>query len=892
MDQSLNRLIHRQVKRHFGTDPFLSAELQSFISDISDTYNSLEDDAKIFQNALDISSQELRDAYLKHKQDSDNQKDIIRKIKTAISTLNPNLVVESAADDQNMASRLFESLLDLIKEHKEMEVSLKESEFYLREILDSQEVGILIIDSETYQISFINQKGASLYGATKDEIIGKVCHEFICPTKCGECVLANSEKAQSSVEKILLNVHGERIPILKSVVHTTFNHRKCFVESFVDITVRKQAEAEVIKAKEAAQSANIAKSDFLASMSHEIRTPLNGVIGYADLLMKTQLSNIQQQYISTVSQSANSLLDIINDILDFSKIEAGKLELDQTLNDLLEISNQVADMIKFQAHQKGLELLMNISPDMPRFILVDAIRLRQILINVLGNAVKFTKVGEIEFKIECLNVNLNGKSDFRFSIRDSGVGISMKYQDKIFEAFSQEDTSTSRRFGGTGLGLSISNKLLGLMGSKMVLISKPGVGSTFYFDVSFRAMESKIEDTGNLDLITNVLIVDDNDNNRFILKELLAYKNMVSVEAKDGAEALKLIEAGHKYDAILMDYHMPGMDGIETTRRIKSINTNADDQYPVILLHSSSEDDVIKAGCAELKIQHRLMKPIKMQQLYTALSLLNVQENIKPVVSNQSEIQKHLVKDSRSLTIMIVEDNTVNLFLLKTILKEIVPNATLFDARNGKLAVDNFIEISPDLIFMDIQMPVMNGYDAALAIRELENVGRVPIVALTAGTVKGEKEKCLAAGMDDYVTKPIVRDTVIHVIGKWINISTEPVSPVSNAIRSADDLHFNSENLKNFVSDEPGFMEKILSMSKINLNNTFLELEESIMRQDLESIRSIAHKMKGTALSACFDVLARQLDQLQSVQVFKQSEVIVALTEIKEELEYLNTHSN
>ncbi|MEI7527284.1 MAG: histidine kinase dimerization/phospho-acceptor domain-containing protein, partial [Mariniphaga sp.] len=374
MEPSLNRLIQRQVKRHFGTDPFLSEELKSFISDISNTYNSLEDDALIYQNSLDISSQEHRDAYFKQKLDSDSQKEIIRKIKTAISTLNPNLVVENDNEDQNMASRLLESLHDLIKEHKEMEVSLKESEFYLREILDSQEVGIIIIDSETYKISFINKKGASLYGAPKDQIIGKVCHEFICPTKCGNCLLPYSENGHTSTEKELLNVRGERIPILKSVVHTTFNHRKCYVESFVDITVRKQAEAEVVKAKESAQMANIAKSDFLASMSHEIRTPLNGVIGFTDLLLKTQLSNIQQQYVSTVSQSANSLLDIINDILDFSKIEAGKLELDQTPNDLLEISNQVADMIKFQAHQKGLELLLNISPDVPRFIMVDAIR--------------------------------------------------------------------------------------------------------------------------------------------------------------------------------------------------------------------------------------------------------------------------------------------------------------------------------------------------------------------------------------------------------------------------------------------------------------------------------------------------------------------------------------
>jgi len=892
MDQSLNRLIQRQVKRHFGIAPELSEELKNFISDISDTYNSLEDDTQMYQRSLDISSQELRDAYLKQKLDSDIQKDVILKIKKAISTLNPDRVVENTEDDQNMASRLFESLLDLIREHKQMEVSLKESEFYLREILDSQEVGILIIDSETYEISFINQKGASLYGAPKEEIVGKVCHEFICPTKCGECALPGTENGHPSAEKVLLNVHGERIPILKSVVHTTFNHRKCFVESFVDITVRKQAEAEVIKAKEAAQLANIAKSDFLASMSHEIRTPLNGVIGFTDLLLKTQLNSIQYQYLSTVSQSANSLLDIINDILDFSKIEAGKLELDLTQNDLHEISIQVADMIKFQAHQKSLELLLNISPEMPRFVMVDAIRLRQILVNVLGNAVKFTQEGEIEFKIECLHVNPDGKSDFRFSVRDTGVGISLKYQNKIFEAFSQEDTSTSRKFGGTGLGLSISNKLLGLMGSKLLLISEPGFGSTFYFDVSFQAMENNIEEKGNLELIKNVLIVDDNDHNRFILKELLTHKGIASVEAKDGREALALIGEGNRYDSILMDYHMPGMDGIETVRQIKTLINDTSGQFPVILLYSSSDDDIIKAACSELKIRHRLMKPIKRQQLFSTLSLLNVKENNTDDFITKSNIPASLNNDSRALTLMIVEDNAVNLLLLKTLLKDIVPNSTLVDARNGKLAVDMFIDVKPDLIFMDIQMPVMNGYDAVQAIRELENGKRVPIVALTAGTVKGEREKCLAAGMDDYVTKPVVRETIVNVIGKWLRFGYDIAESGPQIIHKVYNLHFNSENLKDLVGANEDFIEKILSMAKIDLNHSLLELDNYLEKKEVESIKSLAHKMKGTALSACFEILARQLSELETMDTFVQTKVENAVTEIRQEIDYLNAHSN
>jgi PAS domain S-box-containing protein len=888
MEQPLNRLVQRQVKRHFGDTSNLPDELRRFILDISDTYNCMEDDARLFQNSLDISSQELRDAYLQQKRASDEQTETILKIKKAISTLNPALVVDSSDDDPEMTSLLLESLIDLIDEHKKMEISLKESEFYLREILDSQEVGIIIIDAETFEISFINQKGASLYGGEKEDIIGKQCHDVICPTKYGECNLHKYENGYAATEKILLNAKGERIPILKSVVNSTFNNRKCFVESFIDITVRKQAEEEVVKAKEAAQSASIAKSDFLASMSHEIRTPLNGVIGFTDLLMKTTLNDSQQQYLSAVSQSANSLLGIINDILDFSKIEAGKLELDITQNDLLDFSSQVADMIKFQAHQKGLELLLNVSPEIPRFVMIDAIRLRQVLVNVLGNAVKFTHKGEIEFKIEYLGENKEGLSDFRFSVRDTGMGIATKFQEKIFEAFSQEDTSTSRQFGGTGLGLTISNKLLGLMGSKLDLLSEPGVGSTFSFNVAFKAMQVNTTETGNLELIRKVLIVDDNDHNRFILREILAFKDIKSIEAKNGPEAIKLVEAGNNFDAILMDYHMPGMDGIETIRQIRAIKKENNTESPVILLYSSSDDESVKAACTELKIHHRLVKPIKMQQLYDALSWLSITEKDGAGYITQPEIPDFVSSYNRDLTVLIVEDNSVNMFLIKTILADIVPNATLLEARNGKIAVEQYSKVRPDLIFMDIQMPVMNGYEASEAIRKIGSGTRVPIIALTAGTVKGEREKCLSFGMDDYITKPVVRDTIVNIIGKWLNPEMLFLAIDQPAAIAVNDMHFNAVNLKRYVGEDNEFLSELLLMAKTDLNNSLFELSESIFKKDVNGIKSIAHKMRGTALSACFDVLAVYLKQLESIDIFIQKDIFPLAGAIRTEIDYLN----
>ncbi len=627
-----------------------------------------------------------------------------------------------------------------------------------------------------------------------------------------------------------------------------------------DITAEKEAAAQKIAAREEAEKANKAKSEFLANMSHEIRTPLNSVIGFTDLLKKTQLSNVQQQYVNSANVSGHALLGVINDILDFSKIERGMLDLDIIKSDMVQIFEDSFDIVKFGAAEKNIELLLDIDPSMPRFANVDTIRLKQILANLLGNAVKFTLKGEVELKVRYKAVD--GDNDkLSVSVRDTGIGINKEQQTKLFKSFSQADSSTTRKFGGTGLGLVISQLIAEKMGSTINIKSTEGVETIFYFDITTRFEAGVKLDYTKIKGVKRCLIIDDNINNQTIMKQMLLQWQIESECCDSGFEALKIIEQPEPFDLIICDYQMPYINGIETIRMLRAKLKFSSEKQPVILLHSSLDNIQLENDFLDLGIRFRLSKPVKSNDLFNYLC--NLYED------NTTNLDKENIESPKAnnvhenVKILVAEDVFLNLVLIKAMLSELGYTNEIIEAKNGIEAIEKYQKMSPDLILMDVHMPELDGISATKKIRaiELSTGNNVPIIALTAGALKEEREKCFASGMNDFLTKPVVPEKIRDMLNKYL-IKVEHAHKLPHTDESENDLHVAYDELQNLFSDK-AIIKKVMTIALQDIPAKILELEHACDKKHPESVSAAAHKIRGSSSSMRFNIMAKIAEKIE-----------------------------
>ncbi len=666
------------------------------------------------------------------------------------------------------------SIVNDLRPVKETQRKLEETQTALAKIFDASTEAMVISDLANGIVIEVNREFSRLMGYSRDQAVGREIQSLRLWADGGKAaeftrLLMTTGEARN-IEAVIRTSSGQLVPCLASGAIIEFRGLRCCVSSTRDITEIKKAEQELVRAREAALAASQAKSEFLSSMSHEIRTPMNSVLGMAELLAETELDPEQRRFLDVMNSNSIALLELINSILDLAKIESGRLQIEKTEFELTDLIDKTIATFAVRAHSKGLELAARIAPGVPEYLVGDPLRLRQILINLIGNAIKFTELGEVVLLIENVPDALES-GNLRFTVSDSGIGIAADKLDSIFASFTQADSSTTRKYGGTGLGLSIAQRLATLMDGRIWVESEPNKGSKFIFDLRLGlasklipAVSNELPDLAGMRL----LIVDDNPTNCLIAREAVASRGAIVSEAASGEEALEAVRTamqwGKPHNLILLDMRMPGMDGLEVAARIRHELHAAE---PMILMLSSDDLKPQLSRLREAGLDAYLVKPLSRRELLSAIARVMDSASSRRPMTPAVRVTSSSVDaaDMPEASILIAEDSPDNRLLISAYLRR--SKCKLDFAENGLAAFDKFVLNRYDLVLMDIQMPVMDGYEATLAIRKWERehrATRTNIVALTAAALSEDTARAIEVGCDAHVTKPIRKATLLQVI--------------------------------------------------------------------------------------------------------------------------------
>jgi two-component system sensor histidine kinase/response regulator len=744
--------------------------------------------------------------------------------------------------------------------------ALRRSERFNRQIVDTALDAFVGMDDEGTIIDW-NPQAEVIFGWKSEEALGRTLAERIIPERFREAHVAGLKRfletgegnvIQQRLELVALHRSGREFPIEVTISPIRDAH-SCIFSAFVhDITNRKQAEKELRESKESAEAASRAKSDFLANMSHEIRTPMNAVIGMTELVLDTELTPSQHEYLGMVRDSADSLLTLINDILDFSKIEAGKLELDSSVFSIRDMLGDTLRSLSVRAHREELELACHIDPAVPDSLIGDASRLRQVVVNLVGNAIKFTQQGEVIVHVDVDQQDAQSVQ-LHFAVTDTGIGIPQKKLNAVFQAFEQADTSTTRQYGGTGLGLTICSRLTQLMQGTIWVESEPGSGSTFHFTARFGiSAEPPKPPSQRVVQGSRVLIVDDNATNRLILDEMLTNWGIETscVEGVDDAisSLRRAREAGKGYDLVLSDVHMPEKDGFALAEEIRN-----DDQLvdAVIMMLTSGDCPEDVQRCREFGVSAYIRKPIKQSELFdslvAALAIEGTDDSL-PAEKETAETERREIT-LPPLRVLLAEDSVVNQKLALALLKKWGHSGTV--ASNGREAVELVNRGSFDAILMDVQMPELGGLEATRQIRQGESGTQrhIPIIAMTAHAMKGDRELCLEAGMDDYVSKPVRPWQLLTALGRFFSEDDQTVgksradavdqnSPADSETSTAEKYQVDWPVALRITQGDRGLLREIAGAFLEEVRIVMADLKHAIKHEDAPTAQRMAHTIK------------------------------------------------